>query len=355
MRFPCQRANTLGVLLAIAFAPSCKSVECGPGTFEVDGVCVPADDIVAPATCGPFTELVAGQCVPMFPPTVCDDESTTTELDAATGVSTCIGTGTGFACEQPAQGKQTICGQLHDLQTGMPFTDGNATCTPCSQTTAMGVCSLGLRAVDAIKFAMNPQDPTAVLETGALYLDDCGRFKIPDITLPTNPFIGIGIDDAAPAMAGPAGTTNAIGMATPAVANLALKDFEAFIAAKSTTDQWENDGPEVSEGIFVAIFRAMRVGQAGQAGVTILRQGTPAPGDDFYFTGAPRTTIDDNATSTSGNGTALVTNATLDGYIGAGGLPPECSFEAHAGVSIPNVLFIQIFRPTDATGQTCDL
>lgn len=336
-------------------APACKSVECGPGTFERDGTCVPADDIATPATCGPFTELVAGQCVPMFPPTICDDDSTTPELDTATGVTTCIGTGTGFACEQPAPGKQTICGQLHDLQTGMPFTDGNATCTPCTTATQGGVCSLGLRALDAIKFAQNPQDPAAVLTTGALYLDDCGRFKIPDITLPTNPFVGIGIDDAAPAMAGPAGTTNAIGMATPAVANLALKDFEAFVAPKATTDAWATGGPAVSAGIFVAIFRAMRVGRADQAGVTILRAGAPIPGDDFYFTGTPRTTIDPAANSTSGNGTALVTNAALDGYLGAGGLPAECQFEGHAGVSIPNVLFIQIFRPTDASGQTCGL
>lgn len=343
------------LLALIAVLPSCKSVECGPGTFESDGQCVPADDIATPASCGPFTELVAGQCVPMFPPTVCDEDSTTPELDTETGVSTCIGTGTGFACEQPAQGKQTICGQLHDLETGMPFTDGNPTCTPCTETTATGVCSLGLRAVDAIKFAQNPQDPTAVLTTGAVFLDDCGRFKIPDITLPTNPFVGIGIDDAAPGMAGPLGTTQPIGMATPKAPDVALKDFEAFIAAKSTTDQWDVDGPAVGDGIFVAIFRAMRTGTAGQAGVTILRQGAPIPADDFYFEGAPRTTIDPAANATSGNGTALVTGAQLDGYVGAGGLPAECSFEPHAGVSIPNVLFIQIFRPTDAAGQTCAL
>lgn len=343
------------VIAVLAVLPSCKSVECGPGTFERAGQCVPADDIATPATCGPFTELVAGQCVPMFPPTVCDDESTTTELDTSSGVVTCIGTGAGFACEQPAQGKQTICGQLHDLETGMPFTDGKATCTPCAATTATGVCSLGLRALDAIKFAQNPQDPGAILTTDAIVLDDCGRFKIPNITLPTNPFVGIGIDDAAPGMAGPPGTTNAIGMATPAVANQALKDFEAFVAPTSTTDAWDVDGPPVSGGIFVAIFRAMREGQANQAGVTILKGASPISADDFYFAGAARTAIDPGATSTSANGTALVTNAALEGYLGAGGLPAECVYEGHAGVSIPNVLFIQIFRPTDASGQTCGL
>jgi hypothetical protein len=110
-------------------------------------------------------------------------------------------------------------------------------------------------------------------------------------------------------------------------------------------------------GMFVAIFRAARTGQINQAGVTILRGGAPIPADDFYFAAAQatRTTIDPVASATGANGTALVTNAQLDGYIGAGGLPAECSYEGHAGVSLPFVLFIQIFRPTDASGQTCNL
>ena len=343
--------------LALALLVSgCKSLECGDGTFEKDGVCV-SGATVSNATCGPFTELVAGQCVPQFPPTVCDDQSTSEELDTTTGVTTCIGSGVGFACEQPAAGKMTICGQLFDLETQQLFAD-STTCTPCGTPTASGVCSLELRALDAVKFGMNPNDPSAVLTSGPIYLDACGRYKIPDITLPTNPFVGIGIDDAAQAAKGPGGTTNAIGMATPAVANLAVKDFETFIAPKATTDAWAaSGGPAIANGMFVAIFRAMRVGTTNQAGVTILRNGTPIPGDDFYFEAAEatRTTIDPVATSTGANGTALVTNAQLDGYIGAGGLPAECSYEGHAGVSLPFVLFIQIFRPTDASGQTCNL
>ena len=107
--------------------------------------------------------------------------------------------------------------------------------------------------------------------------------------------------------------------------------------------------------ILLAALSVLPSAHAQNGGVTILRGGQPIPPDDFYFAGAARTTIDTNANSTSGNGTALVTNATLDGYIGAGGLPNECSYEGHAGVSLPNILFIQIFRPTDASGQTCNL
>jgi hypothetical protein len=348
------RAFALAIL---ALAPSCKSVECGPGTFEENGVCVPADNTVNAAACGPFTELIGGQCVPQFPPTVCDDTSTLEELDVATGVTTCIGSGVGFACPQPATGKQTICGQLFDLETGAPFSDPGAQCTPCGAPTATGVCSLHLRALDAVKFGTNPMDPTAVLATGPVYLDDCGRYRIPDIDVPTNPFVGIGIDDAAMPMQGPPGTTNAIGLATPAVPNVAVKDFEAFVAPASTTTKWsDSGGPPISGGMFVAIFRANRTGTANQAGVTILREGAPIPGDDFYFAAGETTreTIDNAVNATGANGTALVTDAALDGYIGAGGLPPECRYEGHAGVALPFVLFVQIFRPTDAAGQTCN-
>lgn len=344
------------LVAALSLVPGCgKALECGPGTFEVDGACI-AGDNVDPATCGPFTELVAGQCVPMFPPTVCDNASTTEELDTSTGVTTCIGTGAGFACEQPDQGKQTICGQLFDLETGAPFSDPGAACTPCGAPTATGVCSLQLRALDAVAFAMNPQDPGAELESGPIYLDDCGRYKVPNIVVPTGPFVGLGIDDAAQAMQGPGGTTNAIGLSTPTAANVAVKDFEAFVAPAATTTAWsDSGGPAISEGMFVAIFRAQRTGQANQAGVTILRGAMPIPADDFYFAGAPRTTVDPQASATSSNGTALVTDAQLEGYIGAGGLPAGCQYEGHAGVSLPFVLFVQIFRPTDASGQTCNL
>src|SRR5687768_9244947 len=92
--------DTMRALVSLSFLltqlASCKPLECGPGTLEKNGTCVPADELVETATCGPNTMLEGGQCVPTFQPTECDDETTVPELDTTTGVITCIGTAAGF-------------------------------------------------------------------------------------------------------------------------------------------------------------------------------------------------------------------------------------------------------------------
>jgi hypothetical protein len=353
--------STVALLAVVSLATTaCKSVDCGDGTIERNGICVPADETVGAAKCGPFTELVGDSCVPQFPPTVCDPGTTQAELDDQ-GVTTCIGTGAGFACPQPAAGKQTICGQLYDLATNEPFSAPGATCVPCTATAATGPCSLGIRAFDAISFATNPQAATPLV-TGQIVIDDCGRYKVPDIVVPSGPFVGLGIDDADPAKQGPAGTTNAVGIATPKLPDTATKDLEGFIATKTTTDLWQSSGgPPISGGVFVTIFRARSTGLTNQAGVTVTRGGATIPADDAYFGAAQagHTSIDPAATATGANGTALVTNASIaeSAVYSAqvGPLPAECRWELHAGASIPFVLFVQVFRPTNASGQTCPL
>jgi len=349
------------IMIAVALlgASACKQTECGPGTIETNGTCAPASETVGAAKCGPFTELVGDQCVPQFPPTVCDLSTTTGDTDQMTGVTTCIGTGGGFACPTPASGKQTICGQLFDTQSGAPFTTGGA-CDQCGTPTATGPCSLAIHAFDAIAFANNPATAQP-LATGPVYLDACGRYAIPDITLPGGPFIGLGIDDADQAKAGPAGTTNTVGVATPALVNSTTKDFEAFVAPKATTDMWTSSGgPPLSNGIYLMIFRTARTGNTPQAGVTANRNNGSITADDFYFAAGDttRTTVDSAATVTGMNGSALIINGAqvTDLYsANQGPLPPECAWEKHAGKTLPNILFVQIFRPTNAIGKTCPL
>ena len=60
--------------------------------------------------------------------------------------------------------------------------------------------------------------------------------------------------------------------------------------------------------------------------------------------------------STGANGTGFVNNATLnDGlYYGQGGLGAGCVWEGHAAASLPGIVFIQVFRKTDATPATCN-
>ncbi|MGN6104929.1 MAG: hypothetical protein ACTHU0_07490 [Kofleriaceae bacterium] len=356
-------------VFTIALAPllhaGCSHVDCGEGTIERNGTCVPADEVVGAAMCGPFTEQVGNVCVPQFPPTVCDDATTEANPDPSTGVITCIGTGGGgcsapLACTAPAAGKQTICGQLYDFETGGAFAASGASGTRCTSTTTTGPCSLAIRAFDAIAFATNPQ--TAVpLDVGDVYVDDCGRYRLTDVTVPSGPFVGLGIDDADASRMGPTGTTNTIGIATPKSPGNPTPGIEAFVAPKSTTDKWAaSGGPPISGGIYAMVFRANSTGSANNAGVTMTRAGSPVPANDYYFLAAQttRADVDPDATATGANGTALITNASINdslAYSGTGGLPATCRYSTHAGASLPFILFIQVVRPIHATGMTCPL
>src|SRR5206468_6353630 len=104
--------------LIVAFGAGCKSIDCGDGTAERDGVCVPANETVSAAACGPMTKLSGTVCVPSTP-TVCDPDTSDDVVDI-NGVHVCVGRGvTGcsakLSCVAPTDGKQTICGQLYDF------------------------------------------------------------------------------------------------------------------------------------------------------------------------------------------------------------------------------------------------
>jgi hypothetical protein len=78
----------------------------------------------------------------------------------------------------------------------------------------------------------------------------------------------------------------------------------------------------------------------------------------FYLGGTTRSSVDTVATATAANGTALVGitgGMPTDQYTGLGGLPAECQWELHGASSIPFAVFIQIFRPVNASGKTCTL
>src|SRR4051812_39971602 len=134
-------AKILFTALVVAAAlPGCKEVDCGPGTVERNGTCQSADETVSGAMCGPFTTLQGDKCVPMFPPTECDPGTTSADVDPATGVTTCVGTGGGgcsaqFACPAPVAGKQTICGQLYDFENNTNFAAPGAMGGKCSTPT----------------------------------------------------------------------------------------------------------------------------------------------------------------------------------------------------------------------------
>lgn len=370
-----RRMVSLFLVLAagvVAAAPGCTSVECGVGTVERNGACEPSDSSFGSATCGSGTVLIGDRCVT----TVECDPDTTMQMVGSDGSVVCVGVGENIPCgmplpcPQPAAGKQTVCGQLYDIETGSAFEATGGTGTRCTGGETSGPCALRMDAYDASLFATDPMAPT--LNVGDKYMDDCGRYKFTDITPPAGPFVGLGFDDADPVNKGGPGLTNAVGVALPANPDSATNKFEAWIAKKSTTDKWAQDGgPSVSTGFHVLIFRAHKCdattgqcngdAQENQPGVQIYKNTLAVPNNDFYFDAADagHTTIDPAATVTGANGTGLLTGASVTDnlvWTGMGGLSDttNCKWESHAAASIPNVVSFQIYRPANQVGHTCN-
>ena len=270
-----------------------------------------------------------------------------------------------LACPAPSSGsKQTICGELYDLETDAALSDG-VVGTPCTTTIASGACSLAIEAYDALAFSSNPA--TAVpLAHGSVELDSCGRYRVTDIEVTgIGPFVALAFDDAAGR--GPAGTTVTTVISTPKIAGNATDQVEAWIVKESTTTQWTaSGGPPLSGGLFVPLFRAHALDTpatdpfAPQPGVTLTKAGYVIPQYYFAADAVDRTTIDTTAATTGANGAALIPNAVAaEGviYAGAGGLadPTSCRWHPHVGMSLPNVVFVQIFRPLDVIGYQCPM
>ncbi|MFT3696231.1 MAG: hypothetical protein QM831_24035 [Kofleriaceae bacterium] len=365
---------TLLVAPLVGTGPACNSIECGVGTIERDGKCAPADDTTGTAKCGPFTQLEGDVCVPTFPPTQCDPGTTEADTDGS-GVTTCIGTGTSagcsgaFACPTPASGKQTICGQIYNFADGTKFQAAGATGAKCQAGATTGPCALQILALDAVAYA-NAPTTTPPLATGAVYIDDCGRYRVPDITVPSNPFIALGVDDQGSAFS-PDGVTVTTGVATGAAANTKVPNLEAFVADLTTVGTLQttsNNNQMLANGIYAAIFRTHMCdaddmctgdGFATQAGVTFVKNGVPQMGNDDYFMNeATRLHVDPNANATTMNGTALYKGASVNdslAYSGSGGIADttNCQWESHAAANVAGLLFIQIYRPMNKPLKTC--
>lgn len=349
------RSVLLALLAALTWG--CKTVDCGDGTTERNGLCVAPSQTVSAARCGMLTELHGDTCVPKFPPTTCDPSTTAEELDPSTGVTTCVGTGGGgcsarLACPAGTGSKQTICGQIYDFETGLAFAAPSATGAQCGTGATSGPCALGMAAYDAVMFAQSG-GASGALATGAVYIDDCGRFRIPDVTQPAAAaVIALGVDDTA--QPGPGGVTNTAGVTTAALPNGASRDVEVFVVKPSTITMWS--GPSLTAGIFALVFHGKLTGFDLAAGVTATRNGSATDAAHTFYFGASavnRATVDGTAHATGMNGTALYTITSpmlTDVYSGTGGLPAGCNWEPHGGLALPNRVIIQTFRPT---GSTC--
>ena len=277
-------------------------------------------------------------------------------IDGATGPACSVV----LTCTAPATGTQSVCGQLYDLATSAPFTAISPTGAACGNTTS-GPCSLQLAAYDAVTYFQAPTT-TAPLAIGSTYLDDCGRFQLHDIAVPSGPYLVITVDDRN--AAGPAGTTNEVAIMVPKAANTTDNGVEHWIASQATTDAWgTSGGPTTANGTFVGIFRAHVATSTdlftNQGGVTMTKNGTAiATATYFDPTSTSRTTIDTSATSTGVSGSGVLASASVTdglGYAGSGGITDtaNCRWEPHFADVLPDAVVVQVFRKIAVLGRTC--
>ncbi|MCE9574631.1 MAG: hypothetical protein K8W52_15895 [Deltaproteobacteria bacterium] len=343
---------------------SCTTVECGDGTIERNGACEPADTATNDAVCGPGTHLEQMLCVPDAE-TVCDPASTTEEVDPVTHVVTCVGTGmsgcgTALACGNASGGKMNVCGQLIDAETNQPIAQAGATGAPCdlANPAATGPCSMIVNFYDAIQFVtsqspMKLNDPVA----NPVYIDDCGRFRIKNLPVPSNGFLGIEIDDN-----GGADVHTRSGVAIAVAPNKTFA-VEAYSVKKTTDAAWTAAvglGPSPSLGDRGAWLGIFRYNSQPVEGVTVTRNGSPVPAaDDFAFsdnsTTARTTPVASGTPQVTGkNGSMLLLNSTLVGHSGTGGtgVPGTCKWASALGDSVTNAYIIQTRDAVLATDTT---
>ncbi len=348
----------VGVLVLAVMAGGCNEVECGVGTGELDGVCVP--------NCGEGTVLVGDHCEAIVEdPNPCARTEPVTDPD--TGVTTyhCS-----HSCGAPAlANKQSICGQLYDFADNTRF-ESHADCRACDpqHPTTAGPCALEITAFNAEALAAGAAAPLPVRR---VFIDTCGRFKLQEIdTASAGSRIALVVDDAiATTIPDPTGVTVTTAITLKAVEKTAAEDISAWIVKPDTANAWT--GATLTTGVFAAVFYAHKNRFDGsqtfddllitQPGVTITKDGSEPSNDisdnDFYFDPAATTRTAITAdTETGVNGTGLVDNASYANgmYTGRGGLGAGCLWEKRSAASIPGVVFVQAFRKLDVLPGQCN-
>ncbi|MEM9487967.1 MAG: hypothetical protein AAGC55_02420 [Myxococcota bacterium] len=348
-----------GLPLAIVaqLSAGCDSLSCGDGTIERDGTCEPADNSKDPnAVCGPGTTFdpATQTCESTFEPVVCDEGSTVPVTDPVTGVTTCVGTGSGscatpLVCPTPDPGEVSICGQIFDLETKTPITTDSDSTDVCSDPGAGGPCALFLAVFDAFAFANNPSSPPLEAE---VTVDECGRFRAVGIEAPTMGAIGIGGDDL-PDSGNDIYTLSAA--AALVVGGQTINGLRVFLARNETDAAWtESAGrPAVlggltfgQKGSYVPLYS---YGAQPIAGVSVTASdlgGTPMPterANTFYFAdqGDSLTTVDTALETTGPNGAGLLVNSPLGSHSGSGSEISDCTWPIRAGAAPPGVIFVQ--------------
>ena len=250
--------------LVAALAAGCKNVDCGDGTIERNGTCVPGErDRRRPRSAVRSPSCTATSACRCSRRRCAIRRRRTPDIDPTTGVITCIGTGGGgcaatFACPTPTRR------QADDLRPDLRLRDRRRR----SRTTERdrravrrrprrpGRARSASRRSTRWRSRATRRDARRSRPT-RVYIDDCGRYRVPDIAQPAGPFVALGDRRREPASAGPPAPPTRSAIATAKRPNTATKDFEAYIVTRSTTAGC-GPAPSLAAGIYAPVYHGHR-------------------------------------------------------------------------------------------------
>ena len=236
-------------------------------------------------------------------------------------------------CPAPMSGLVTVCGRVHDAESSMPVRPA-------------GKPPYAVAATGAAGFAIDPGKSPPPDQT----TDPCGRFVLTDVAVPVDGRIVVYADDTA------AGEVDDVYRTTAVLVNVAadqqLTGVFAFLTRQSSNDAWSSSAGMTTtsfadEGAILSVFMDLSgfptppwPGRPS-AGVLVVRDGSGAPDEDFYFSNSDkvlRTTIGAGLSATGMNGSALVVGGETAELGGLGGEPVGGHWPATAIAPIRGVV-----------------
>ncbi len=357
------------VALACVLAAGCGGAgECGEGTIEEDGVCVPASSITTPGECcgeGTHYDASLQMCVSDFAPTVCE-EGSPDPVVLDDGVLECCGCALyelcSITCEMARPGTVSVCGTFRDMETGLAVArDGCQSAAACDpeEPESSGSCSLEPRFYDAVDLAENGTNATP-LAVDSLEWNACGAYAARSVALPASGFMAVLIDDSTgldPARDDFAGAAAIF----PVVDEERVEDRDAFALRRSTDDGWTAAaGDPFGGATFTAhgaeMVRFLRRGDP-QSGVAVTDDLGEPLGATYYFADARASfgSLEPSQDATGVDGAALVAAEEPVTVYAEGGLPGECIWPEGLVEPIPGFLLVSDrVAEVEASGLECD-
>lgn len=388
----CFHVAGLTMLLLVPVTSGCEGTECGPGTREQGGLCVPISLLPgdgAVVHCGTNTFLVGNECVPAQ--TLCGEfTEVQMELDDQgnpTGGFICVGKPQDVEENPPPEcpttfgpsGEICINGWVHWL---MDEESGTFLLGRMSDPETTEATSMAVKVYDPLLYAQDPAtaQPIGVGEVNPKF----GTFRVTDVAIPSNGIIALVADDLDDGVQDRWVLT---GSAYGAVPNENILGVVAFAVSQEQNQAWTTAvGGEshlaslgcatppggaphtiASCGTWVAIYASSVAADEiiGVEGVGPLMPGGPVPADRTFFPGiseAGELVFDDPAPGvvwsddlgphewTGILGSVFYPSASLQNMNGVCGTGTPCSnavclWSEVLGGSVAGAIFVQFVFP----------